>query len=522
MHHSIWAFDGSGVKIWANVVTDGATPPPSWPAAAKWQEDFKMDLDFYPLTVMMHRSIIMGIEQRMSLKSSVQCTFYKLETMTHLYLHTIIRHILSRGMEEEAVAFAAGFRHLQYFGHSLEMLLHQVLEEEAETYAGFSKGALLPCIARFLEAFPHHLDVIVRCARKTEVALWEYFFSIVGDAKELFSQCLQSGTLDTATSYLIIIQTLEPASISSKLAVQLLERAFEMEDFETGKELVRFVTSINDGIHRQEQLHSPTTGNGIGTTKDGGTATDKTNVENHARASDGTDFFYVEVLISKHARTLMARQRVRALARFATQLSFPLIAWLKKERNRSAMVDDWHGALMSLHEQFERPLPHEVITPSAPRTPPSARKPSAANAMTNPAASAAPGPSSLPLSVAARLEPAGTLDGHSSRAPLRKRANTLPLIRPPDSGAVSDEAEEVQAMIRATREADCWDWCLMLASFAMDVPTLLAALSEDDGPAAGLRMKWRAALLSTNCRGYQQLVHVVESKLLDLSTRTHA
>lgn len=45
---------------------------------------------------------------------------------------------------------------------------------------------ILPLVIKFLDQFPHALDVIVSCARKTEVALWEHLFSVVGEPKDLF------------------------------------------------------------------------------------------------------------------------------------------------------------------------------------------------------------------------------------------------------------------------------------------------------------------------------------------------
>ena len=98
----------------------------------------------------------------------------------------------------------------------LELMLHEVLEDEAHRIE--HADAQLPHVVEFLGNFGSLLDTIVHCARKTEVAKWQYFFSVVGDPKSLFEESVAKGKLGTAASYLIILQSLESPLASREYA----------------------------------------------------------------------------------------------------------------------------------------------------------------------------------------------------------------------------------------------------------------------------------------------------------------
>ncbi|CAG8522977.1 22493_t:CDS:10 [Cetraspora pellucida] len=245
LKNSLWACDSQGVKIWMNIWSNEET-------AKDWQSDvllsatkesLRIKLEFYPLcepniknTVLLDKGIIVGVQQQTSFRQSLEFTIFKLMTNTHLFLQHILRYMLTKDLEEESVAFATSYQGLVYFGHALEMLLHHVLEDEAEHTVKTEKVVVLPRVIKFINHFPHSLDAIVGCARKTEVALWDYLFSI---------KCMETGLLKTAASYLLVLHTLEPIADSSNDTIRLLSKAMEAEDYELCKELVRFLNSID-------------------------------------------------------------------------------------------------------------------------------------------------------------------------------------------------------------------------------------------------------------------------------------
>jgi hypothetical protein len=107
---------------------------------------------------------------------------------SRLFLHHILLHYLEAGRTEEAVTFATYYKELTFFAHALEILLHTIVEAEAdlESIQTNPTSGVLPAVVEFLDHFDAALYVVVGCARKTEMTRWRRLFDIVGNPKVLF------------------------------------------------------------------------------------------------------------------------------------------------------------------------------------------------------------------------------------------------------------------------------------------------------------------------------------------------
>ena len=180
-----------------------------------------------------------------------------------VYLHHIFRQLIRRNLGFHAWEIARGCTSLPYFSHSLELLLHEVLEEEATSKEPIP-DALLPSVLEFIKEFPVYLTTIVQCARKTEVALWPYLFGTAANPRQLFQRCLELKQLEIAASYLIILQNMEPVTISRQYATILLDAALENCCWDLAKDLVRFLRAIDpsdaESCGWKQPGSAPTTG----------------------------------------------------------------------------------------------------------------------------------------------------------------------------------------------------------------------------------------------------------------------
>jgi len=256
---ALWLGCGAnGMKVWLPLFPGNDENPPNF-LSKRIMLPFQLNI--YPLAVLFQDAVILGAANE---PMPLECTspaptslspqafpFCTLERTTQIYLHHVLRQLLRRNLGQQALKIANMCCDLPYFPHVLELMLHEVLEEEA-TASEPIPDALLPRIVRFIKEFPQYLETVVHCARKTEVALWSYLFTAVGNPRDLFADCLAAGKLETAASYLIILQNLEQPTVSKQHATILLDKALDSCKWNIAQDLVRFLRCIG-----ADELDSP-------------------------------------------------------------------------------------------------------------------------------------------------------------------------------------------------------------------------------------------------------------------------
>ncbi|XP_042224656.1 guanine nucleotide exchange factor subunit Rich-like isoform X2 [Homarus americanus] len=246
LSHALWLHCGvHGTRAWLPLFPNSADKSHTF-MARRIMLPFTPSI--YPLAVMFEEGIMLGAETDTSLLACDATSLYQpltvVERTSQVYLHHLLRQLLRRNLGYHAWEVASTCRDLPYFPHALELLLHQVLEEEASSKDPLP-DCLLPRVVEFIREFPVYLQTVVQCARKTELALWRYLFSAAGSPKHLFIKALEESQLDTAASYLIILQNLESATVSRSHATRLLDATLEAGKWDLSKDLIRFLRSID-------------------------------------------------------------------------------------------------------------------------------------------------------------------------------------------------------------------------------------------------------------------------------------
>ncbi|EFN72501.1 Protein RIC1-like protein [Camponotus floridanus] len=396
---ALWLFCGAhGMRVWLPLFRNHQEKAHAFMSKRIM---LPFHLRIYPLAILFEDAILLGAENDTVLftsdtNSPFSLPFNLLELTSQVYLHQILRQLIHRNLGYHAWEIARSCSALPYFPHSLELLLHEVLEEEA-TSKDPIPDALLPSVVEFIREFPGvWARAVVQCARKTEIALWPYLFSVAGPPKQLLQDCLQRQQLDTAASYLIILQNLEPSSVSRQHATLLLDAALEQDPNDVESPRTSWGGSAKLGGPPQtpplspheddlslvlgtmqvsrSRSYSTTVTPKVQSEKDVAPSsmlektrnvvmrrkksvpTVKTSEKTENKEGSAEEFF-IDVILQRHARRLLSARRLTDLGRFAARLDFHLVTWFARERDRAAKIDDYVGTLKAVHEDFAFPYP---------------------------------------------------------------------------------------------------------------------------------------------------------------------
>ncbi|EFX04522.1 duf1339 domain containing protein [Grosmannia clavigera kw1407] len=243
MRKSLWLCDGGELKVWPDtqvvldaVVSGGEIPPP-----------VTIAVDFYPLSVLLSKGLVLGVEPDLVQRRDVGFSYFRFAIRTNLFLPDVLRSYLAGNRGSAALQLARRYQHLVYFAHALEILLHQVLDEEVDAAPPPAPdAAVLPRVLSLLSSFRAYLDIVVQCTRKTEVRSWRTLFAYLPPPQELFEESLLRGSLKTAGGYLLVLHTFDELATASEQGIRLLRRAMREGDWELCRELARFLAAMDD------------------------------------------------------------------------------------------------------------------------------------------------------------------------------------------------------------------------------------------------------------------------------------
>ncbi|KAH0424801.1 hypothetical protein CcaCcLH18_11357 [Colletotrichum camelliae] len=224
LRNSLWVFDGQEFKLWPDV--QEVLRAASSEASRELPKTISVPLDFYPLSTLLGKGIVLGVEADLVQRRDISFSFFRFTIRTHLFLPDILRFLLTENHAVDAVKLSEQYQNLEYFAHALEVLLHKVLDDEVDS-GPTPEEAILPRVLSLLSSFKQYLDIVVQF-------------------QELFEESLQRGSLKTAGGYLIILHTLDDLGSASEQTVRLLSRAMKEGDWELCKELARFLAAMDE------------------------------------------------------------------------------------------------------------------------------------------------------------------------------------------------------------------------------------------------------------------------------------
>ncbi|WFD34216.1 WD40 repeat protein [Malassezia cuniculi] len=249
LHNSLWGFDGNVTRVWLDVLSLGSSD-----VAGDYGIDAHavIPASAYPLTILLSRALVIGAESSVTLRRTLDSATFRLRTSTAPFLHHVLKALLASDMLRDAVFLAAHYRGLVYFGHILELLMHEVLDEEASAKQR-RKKPLLPAVGRLIDHFDVALSVTAQCARKTEVSHWQYLFGALGAADVLVGHAISRAEFDTAVQLLLVVYELQP-TLAADATARVLVALNEQSSWDLFQQVLSFLQATDEDGKRVKDV----------------------------------------------------------------------------------------------------------------------------------------------------------------------------------------------------------------------------------------------------------------------------
>ncbi|KKY27113.1 hypothetical protein UCRPC4_g01247 [Phaeomoniella chlamydospora] len=210
LRDSLWTFTGDSLHMW-NDVQEVLRMALEGPALKDNLALLDIPVDFYPLSILLNKGLILGIESELLQRRDVTFSLFRYATRTSLFIPKILRYQLSQQDTPAALALIHQYESITYLPHALEILLHEVLDDEVDNPPIPPARSLLPIVLTFLQSSTSpatYLDIILQCTRKTELRSWRTLFAHLPPPEQLFEQAMEMEELKIAGGYLLILQGL--------------------------------------------------------------------------------------------------------------------------------------------------------------------------------------------------------------------------------------------------------------------------------------------------------------------------
>lgn len=355
------------------------------------------------------------------------------------------------------------------------------------------------------------------CARKTDPALWYTLFHpryAAGKPRALFEQCLATGSLSVASSYLRVIQFMEGESDARRAALQCLDLCLKLNNLELLRDLMRFLepsaalskngsaTELPPETHTTPSLSTPRSSTSKSEETELETAEIRKQVEGHTTGGYNMkeEQFVLDDTLARYARKLLVAHDLKSLVLFAKITRHSLRTWLIRERKKAAIVEDFPSALAKLHQAFS--IPHPTHFPL------DHLYLDAAHSMQDYSTIYFPSSDFLlrELEDDESDEEDDEVSIHSLSSPSASSGNILRADELFEDSwqdtSISRSFKDLEYLLQEMLQAECAGWALLLATILFRVPTIISVLEKHP-------IFWkvyRPMLETEQARGYNDLL----------------